>query len=386
MSLRFILSALVALSLVGSAIGQGKDAARAESDLKAVRGQIKDITRQLAKDAAARDKLAKDLRAAEGDVVDVRERLLTLRGERKERGARRATLARQKAERERALADERSALGQQLRAAYVIGREEPLKLLLNQQDPARAGRMFAYYSYFGRARAEHIAGIELRVREIETLDAELEAEDQELAALENRQRSELQRLEDARKQRGRVLANLEQESKSRSAMLSRLKKEQAGLEKLIRELRRALEKYPPIDSKDPFAKLRGKLAWPTTGKIVASFGQTRAGGIKWDGILLATERGAPVRSVYQGRIAYADWLPGLGLLVVVDHGQGYLSLYAHNERLYKAVGERVAAGDTIAGAGDTGGRSRPELYFEIRKGGRPVDPRPWFARPTPPAP
>lgn len=384
MSLRLFLSALVALAFVGLAVGQGKDAARAESDLKSVRGQIRDITRQMAKDAAARDKLAKDLRAAEGDVVDVRERLNTLRGERKERATRRAELARQKAERERALAEERGALGEQLRAAYVIGREEPLKLLLNQQDPARAGRMFAYYSYFGRARAEHIAGIELRVSEIQTLDAELESEDQELAALENRQRSELQRLEVARKQRGRVLANLEQESKSRAATLDRLKKEQAGLEKLIRELRRALEKYPPVDSKDAFAKLRGKLAWPTSGKIVASFGQTRAGGIKWDGVLLATQRGAPVRSVYQGRIAYADWLPGLGLLVVVDHGGGYLSLYAHNERLFKAVGERVTAGDTIASAGDTGGRSRPELYFEIRRGGKPVDPRLWFSRQAPP--
>jgi murein hydrolase activator len=95
-------------------------------------------------------------------------------------------------------------------------------------------------------------------------------------------------------------------------------------------------------------------------------------------VLVATERGAPVKAVYQGRVIYADWLPGLGLLTIVDHGDGYMSLYGHNERLYKAVGERVSAGDAIASAGDSGGSSRPELYFEIRKGGKPVDPRPWF--------
>ncbi|HXY75925.1 MAG TPA: peptidoglycan DD-metalloendopeptidase family protein, partial [Steroidobacteraceae bacterium] len=104
----------------------------------------------------------------------------------------------------------------------------------------------------------------------------------------------------------------------------------------------------------------------------------RAGGVRWDGVLVATERGAPVKAVCQGRVIYADWLPGLGLLAIVDHGDGYLSLYGHNERLYKAAGEEVGAGDTIAAAGDTGGSSRPELYFEIRKGGKPVDPRPWF--------
>jgi len=100
--------------------------------------------------------------------------------------------------------------------------------------------------------------------------------------------------------------------------------------------------------------------------------------VKWDGVLVATERGAPVRAIYQGRVVYADWLPGLGLLTIVDHGDGYLSLYGHNDHLYKAVGERVGAGEPVAAAGDSGGRTRPELYFEIRKAGRPVDPRPWF--------
>jgi septal ring factor EnvC (AmiA/AmiB activator) len=143
-----------------------------------------------------------------------------------------------------------------------------------------------------------------------------------------------------------------------------------------------MDKFP-TDSKDAFARLRGKLAWPAAGKLVARFGETRAGGLKWSGVLLAGEAGAPVRAIYRGRIVYADWLPGLGLLAIIDHGDGYMSLYGHNQQLYKAVGEQVEAGDTIAAIGDTGGRSRPELYFEIRKGGSPVDPRKWFNKPTP---
>jgi len=167
--------------------------------------------------------------------------------------------------------------------------------------------------------------------------------------------------------------------------LERLKEQQGGLEKLVRELRRALERAPkfPTDSKDAFAKLRGRLTWPVAGRLAASYGQTRAGGVKWDGMLLTGAQGSPVRAVYHGRVVYADWLSGLGLLIIVDHGDGYLSLYGHNERLYKDVGERVTAGDTIATLGDSGGRPRPELYFEIRKGGRPVDPRPWFKTPQP---
>jgi len=179
-----------------------------------------------------------------------------------------------------------------------------------------------------------------------------------------------------------VLASLTAESNSHAQNLERLKDQQSGLEKLLKELRRAIERFP-IDNNDAFAHLRGKLAWPVPGKLVARFGEPRAGGVKWDGVLVATERGAPVRAVYGGRVIYADWLPGLGLLTIVDHGEGYMSLYGHNERLYKAAGERVNAGDTLASAGDSGGSNRPELYFEIRKGGKAVDPRPWFKAPQP---
>ncbi len=362
--------------------GGGQDQAKAEAELRQIQKEIERVRGQVSRDAAARDRLARDLRRAEQSASGVRGEMSRLRRERTERSRRRAALGRERDEREAALGAEREALASQLRAAHQIGREEPLKLLLNQRDPARAGRMFAYYSYFGRARAEQIARIEDHVARLGELDAELAGEETRLVELEQARVAELRKLERARAERGQVLASLTAESRSRAAQLQRLQRQQGALEKLVRELKRTIEKFPS-DSKSAFAQLRGKLAWPASGRVVARYGETRVGGLRWDGMLLATERGAPVRAVYHGRIVYADWLAGLGLLVIVDHGGGYISLYGHNDELHRKVGERVKAGDSLAAAGDSGGRSQPELYFALRRAGRAIDPRPWFRNPTP---
>jgi len=353
------------------------DARKAEAELQAVKSEIERITRQVSLEQVERDRLTQELRTSELSVGKLRDALSGVRSERAARAARRAALTAEQQVREAEVQRNRAALAGQLRAAYLIGRQEPLKLLLNQKDPALAGRMFAYYSYFGRARAGQIKLIEDDLQRLAQLDGELAAEDQALAQLEKQQRAQLHELEHARTQRSHVLASLEAQSHTRAQSLERLRSQQAGLEKLLRELRTAMERFP-LEGNDAFARLRGKLAWPVSGRLVARFGDARAGGVHWDGVLVATERGAPVKAVCQGRVIYADWLPGLGLLTIVDHGDGYLSLYGHNERLYKAAGEPVAAGEAIAAAGDSGGSSRPELYFEIRKGGKPVDPRPWF--------
>ena len=353
------------------------DARKAEAELQAVKSEIERITREVSTEQVERDRLTQELRTSELSVGKLHEALGAVRRERAERAARRTTLTAEQQAREAEVQRNRAALAGQLRAAYLIGRQEPLKLLLNQKDPALAGRMFAYYSYFGRARAGQIKLIEDDLQRLAQLDGALAAEDQALAQLEKQQRAQLHELEHARTQRSHVLASLEAQSHTRAQSLERLRSQQAGLEKLLRELRTAMERFP-LAGNDAFARLRGKLAWPVSGRLVARFGDARAGGVHWDGVLVATERGVPVKAVCQGRVIYADWLPGLGLLTIVDHGDGYLSLYGHNERLYKAAGEPVAAGEAIAAAGDSGGSSRPELYFEIRKGGKPVDPRPWF--------
>jgi murein hydrolase activator len=372
-----IFALLAALAAGGAAAKPEQDAKKAEAELAAVKSEIARVTRQVSAEQVERDRLTQDLRSAELSVGKVRGTLGEVRHQRAEHAARRAALAAEQREREAQLENNRSDLAGQMRAAYSIGRQEPLKLLLNQEDPALAGRMFAYYGYFGRARAGQIKAIADDVQRLAELTTELDAEDAELARLEQQQRAELNDLEHARVQRSQVLAGLEAESRTRAQNLERLRAQQSGLEQLLKELRAAMERFP-LEANDAFAKLRGKLPWPVNGRLVARFGEARAGGVRWDGVLVATERGAPVKAVFDGRVIYADWLPGLGLLAIVDHGDGYLSLYGHNERLYKAAGDSVASGEALAAAGDSGGSGRTELYFEIRKGGKPVDPRPWF--------
>jgi septal ring factor EnvC (AmiA/AmiB activator) len=139
----------------------------------------------------------------------------------------------------------------------------------------------------------------------------------------------------------------------------------------------------PVEGDQPFATLKGKLSWPVQGRLAGDFGQPRAGSVvKWNGVLLEAAAGTAVRAVYHGRVAFADWLPGLGLLVIIDHGGGYMSLYGHNEALLKESGDWVQPGETIAQVGDTGGQARPALYFEIRFKGEPVNPHTWITRPT----
>lgn len=356
--------------------------AQAESELKAVRAAIARVREQVNQDQIERDRLSRDLRSAEIAVGGARGALDKLHDEREAQAERRASLARERAQEERALDSEREALAAQLRSAYRMGPQESLRLLLNQGDPARAARLFAYYGYFSRARAAQIDAINQHLARMSALDRDLAAEEQRLRELESAQRSEVANLEKARSARAGVLTKLQEEARDRRQSLERMQKQQAGLESLIKKLARALQKFP-VYGNDAFARLRGKLTWPVEGKLVARFGETRAGGVKWDGVLVSTERGAPVHAIYSGRIAYADWLPGLGLLTIIDHGNGYLSLYGHNERLFKSAGEQVAPGDTIATAGDSGGGGQPELYFEIRRSGKPVDPRPWFRSPEP---
>jgi murein hydrolase activator len=378
-SLAILVVLMVAPAGPLEAAAQGKT----EAELRALREKINRITQQVSRDALERDRLSGNLRAAELSLGQARGELGRVNREYADRSARRGWLAQSRMQQQQALVEERAALAAQLRVAYMIGREEPLKLLLNQQDPLHSGRLFAYYGYFGRARADQIAQIQAHVQRLDELDVELTRQQSELANLKAAQQQQLQQLEHARNDRQQVLASLTAAARTREQSLARLKSQQADLEALLRELSRSLKSVAPPDNATAFGRSRGQLPWPVAGRVTAQFGDTRASGVKWEGVVIATERDAPVKAVSAGRVVYADWLPGMGLLVILDHGEGYMSLYGHNDRLLKAAGEAVGAGEAIAAAGDTGGRAAPELYFEIRRSGKPVNPGPWFKARSP---
>jgi septal ring factor EnvC (AmiA/AmiB activator) len=374
---------LAAITAPAGAASRPESASRTEAELKALRSQIERITRQSSRDALEHDRASRSLRDAEVALGGARSELARLRAEVADREAQRARLAQQHAQQQAELTRARATLASQLRAAYMIGQQEPLKLLLNQHDPLASARLLNYYQYFGRARAAQVARISAALGRLDAIDADLGTEQTRLTELRAQQQEQFTQAEHARDARQKALAVVDQEAQSRSQSLARLKAQQADLEKLLADLSRSLKSVQPPDNVTAFGRLHGALGWPVAGRLVAQFGDQRASGVRWDGMVIAAERGSPVRAVSAGRVVYADWLPGLGLLVIVDHGEGYLSLYGHNDKLYKAVGEPVSAGEAIAASGDSGGRDRSELYFEIRRDGKPIDPRPWFRESRP---
>ena len=353
----------------------------AEKDLREVRERIAELQRSMRRDTDRRDALSGQLRNAEENVRGARLRLGDIRKRIAESDVRLRELAADRARNEQALGKQREALGGQLRTAYMSGRQEQFKLLLSQDDPVAFGRMLVYYSYFGRARAAKIAEIQDIVASIEKAAAEEKAERERLEALEADSRRELSSVDAARDERSRALRAMNAQIKTQSDSIAKLKREAAALEKLISDLRETLRDLQPTGGQ-AFEKLRGRLAWPVPGRLVVRFGQARGGGLKWNGVMIESGRGTEVHALYDGRVVYADWLPGMGLLLIIEHG-GYMSLYAHNEQLYKSAGDRVEGGEVIGTVGDSGGRSQPGLYLEIRRGAKAIDPVPWFRRSAP---
>jgi septal ring factor EnvC (AmiA/AmiB activator) len=353
---------------------------QAKAKLAQVRAQIAALVARLAGELAERDTLNARLREAELGITLKRRRLESLHKDVQSAQRRRDALSAQEQRQRAALAAARAVLAGQVKAAYLMGRQEQIKMLLNQSDPQRLGRMATFYGYFGRERARQLAAIQTQVLGLQALGAEIGRQAAELASLEADGRRELGDLERARGERSQALAALRVQVTSGSDELARLKREQQAVESLLADLARVLQDFP-LDTQQPFERMRGKLPWPVTGRLAARYQETRAdvpqGSIRWNGILIETAKGAKVRAPYYGRVVYADWLKGLGLLLIIGHSGGYLSLYGHTEVLYKAVGDWVAPGDVIAGLSDSAG-ALPELYFEIREGRKPVDPKSWL--------
>ncbi len=339
------------------------------SALNDSRGQQQQQRHQLQRVEKELGRLSRALRKTRQELAGQRKALLRLRDR---RGTLRRNLSRQK-----------EALRRQVLAAYAMGRQGELKIILNQQDPALIGRVLAYYDYFNRARAQQIADIRGSLDELASLEERIANESRRLEALSERQQRQMANKQTHLRQRQGVLAKLEAEIRTKEQRLEQYLQDERRLARLVDQLQEALSDIPPEEGDvRPFAALKGRLGWPAKGRISARYGERRFrdSKLKWQGVMIRAAEGAPVRSIHHGRVAFADWLRGFGLLIIIDHGNGYMSLYAHNQSLYKSVGEWVAAGETIATVGNSGGRSRAGLYFEIRHNGRPTDPLRWCRR------
>ncbi len=351
-----------------------------EQELEEVRERISELKRSMDQSATSRDRLTGELQTAEVEISEKRIRLKELERERDYSINQKRKLDGQIEQREAELESEASELASQVRAAYMNGSQERIKLLLNQRDPATLGRLITYYRYLNDYRAGNIETVSAFLRELAELRGKVAAEEARLANLAKQRYDELTKLNTAQEKRGQLLVSLRGRMADEGREIEQLAAQEKDLSQLIAELSSILSDYP-ISSESPFSEHKGRLTWPVAGSLVHDFGQPRVTDrLKWNGVVLAAPRGHEVRSVYHGRVVFSDWLAGLGLLVIVEHGEGYMTLYGYNETTLKNTGDWVAPGDVIATVGDSGGQSRTALYFEIRRGTRPLNPRKWVTR------
>lgn len=350
--------------------------------------QLRKLEKQYGEIANSLSSIRAQIKLQELDLQDVRERI---------------------SDTQQDIQHQKSGLEGLIRSAYVLGDKDGLKVMMNQRDSAQSSRMLVYYDYLTKARLKKMQAIEHSVEELRLLEAQKDTDAQLLQAALEKKQQESDALKALKDQRQKLLAQIEQDFDAKNGQLDRLMHSEKRLQSLVESLQKdtnnnataalakaqtdqteekQVEKQPsgraekvaeesskPLPTR-PFAELQGQLPWPVAGAISERFGSQRF-ETQWDGVVISAREGADVRAVGAGRIAYADWLRGYGLMLIVDHGKGYMSLYAFNQSLRKEVGDYVKAGESVASVGRSGGRSQAALYFGIRKHGRAIDPEKW---------
>lgn len=267
---------------------------------------------------------------------------------------------------------------QQILAAYQLGQEKKLKMLLNQESPDKLSRALVYYDYFNKARAEQIDSYLSTIDELDAIAPAIEQKAAELNTSRDSLNAQKSALASKQREREQTLAALDKQIGSRDENLKAMQSEQDDLLKLLSAIEEEVANISLPESYSPFSTRRGKMPWPAPGKHLNRFGSARGGSsLTWNGIEISASRGSEVKAIHHGRVVFADWLRGAGLLIILDHGDGYMSLYGHNESLLFETGDWVKAGDAIATVGNSGGRNSASLYFEIRKNGQPTNPSRW---------
>ncbi|MGB5954829.1 murein hydrolase activator EnvC family protein [Pseudomonas sp.] len=409
--------------------------AQTQQQLDATRQDIAELKKTLGKLQEEKAGVQKDLKATETDIGNLEKQVEALQQELKKTEGELERLDTEKKKLQSARVEQQRLIAIQARSAYQNGREEYLKLLLNQQNPEKFARTLTYYDYLSKARLEQLRTFNETLRQLANVEQEISTQQQQLLAQRADLDSRRQALETERGKRQQVLAKLNSDVKDRGQKLQAREQDQADLAKVLKtieetlarqareaeearkkallaqqeaEKRRQQEALAAAAARNParepveppkkarttlgpmvssdgasyggaFSAARGKLPWPVNGRLLARFGDARGSDAraKWDGVMISANPGTQVRAVHGGRVVFADWLRGAGLLVILDHGNGYLSLYGHNQSLLKSAGDIVKAGEAISTVGDSGGQDTAGLYFAIRQQGRPTDPSQW---------
>jgi septal ring factor EnvC (AmiA/AmiB activator) len=409
--------------------------AQTQQQLDATRQDIAELKKMLGKLQEEKSGVQKDLKSTDTDIGNLEKQVEALQQELKKTEGELERLDTEKKKLQSARVEQQRLIAIQARSAYQNGREEYLKLLLNQQNPEKFARTLTYYDYLSKARLEQLRTFNETLRQLANVEQDIARQQEQLLAQRADLDSRRQALETERNKRQQVLAKLNNDMKDRDQKLQAREQDQADLGKVLKTIEETLARQAreaedarkkallaqqeaeqrrqqealaaaaareearepveppkkarttlgPMVSSDganyggAFSAARGKLPWPVNGRLLARFGDARGSDAraKWDGVMISANPGTQVRAVHGGRVVFADWLRGAGLLVILDHGNGYLSLYGHNQSLLKSAGDIVKAGEAISTVGDSGGQDSAGLYFAIRQQGRPTDPSQW---------
>ena len=374
-----ILFALVLVALFSAGLASAADKAQKEQKLKAVMQQIGKLKQAIDVKEDSKSRYITQLKSIERNIGKINRDIRAIGQNIKAKKSELDDLRKKRLEHQKRLSRENQYLAEQVYAAFTLGRQEKVKLLFSQQDPQALQRNLVYYQYFSSARVALIDTVRHSIEQIvatEDLIRQAKLDLEKNRKLLTEQKTTLAR---DRNKRQSIIGSLDAQLKQQGGDLARLQEEAAQLQKLIDSIQEILDTAPEDEiTRKAFAELKGQLAWPVQGKVRRLFGrQTPLSSMRWQGVLIDAGNGRDVRAVSHGRVAFADWLRGFGNLIIIDHGNAYLSLYGHNESLFKSAGEWVEAGDVIASVGNSGGRSEPGLYFEIRKKGKPQNPTRW---------
>lgn len=424
-----VLTFLTLTCLLGPAFADER--AQTQQQIEATRKDIAELQKSLGKLQAEKSGVQKELRTTETEMGKLEKQVEALQKELKKTEGELERLDGEKAKLQAARIEQQRLIAIQARAAYQSGRQEYLKLLLNQQNPEKFARTLTYYDYLSQARLQQLKNFNQTLQQLASVEKDINLQQVQLLVQQGNLDSQRADLDKVRKERQAALAKLSDQYKQGDQKLQSRQQDQEDLAKVLKTIEETLarqareaeearqkallaaqeaekrrqreaqaaatrEAPPPVPQAPraptgplvsssgesfggAFASARGKLPWPVDGRLLARYGETRGDDArtKWDGVMISASAGSQVHAVHGGRVVFADWLRGAGLLVILDHGNGYLSLYGHNQTLLKSAGDVVKAGDAIATVGTSGGQSTPALYFAIRQQGKPTDPTQW---------
>jgi len=361
---------------LSAAQGQDEQTIKELSDLK---NKIKSLQANLTKKRKQQSTAITQLKRAEKKIAMAAKILTSTKRQLKTKANSLKNLRKKQKRLNREKQGQKQALAEQLRAAYMNGNQAYLKMLLNQQDPEKLGRMLVYYDYMNKARSENLNKLKLTLANIKKVDHSIQREIRKLNILKQSKQNETKKLVKLKQQRQRLVKALSKEIVHKTDQLTELEINAEELQQLIDSVRETIDEMDFTQPLEGLKKLKGHLNWPIKGHLIRNFGSLTQGQ-RSSGILISGKEGKEVISIHHGRVVYADWLRGFGLLLILDHGQGYMSLYGYNQALYKEVGDWVEAGEAVATLGQSGGQKKPALYFELRHQGKPINPKKWLTK------